>query len=121
MEPIDKKLYERIKKKYQQTMPNSAYRSGLIVKEYKRAFKKKYNKDKAYYGSKTNKKGLGRWFAEEWRNESGKVGYNKKNTLYRPTKVITKETPTTWSELSKKQISTAKKKKKQYGRVDKFD
>ena len=31
MEPIDKKLYDRIKRKYQKTMPNSAYRSEKHV------------------------------------------------------------------------------------------
>jgi len=120
MEPVDKKLYERIKKKYQKTMPNSAYRSGLIVKEYKKIFNEKNGNTKPYYGSKSNKRGLGRWFAEEWKNESGKIGYDKKNTLYRPTKVVSKKTPKTWSELSNKNIASAKKEKKKYGRVNKF-
>lgn len=119
MEPKDKKLYEKIKSKYQKSMPNSAYRSGLIVKSYKSAYKKKYGDDNAYHGRKTNK-GLKRWFAEKWINESGNVGYDEKNIIYRPSKRISKETPLTWSELSKKQILNAKKEKKQYGRVNKF-
>ena len=121
MKPKDEKLYDKIKRHYQKIMPNSAYRSGLIVKSYKNAYLKKYGKNNGYGGSKKNiNKGLNRWFAEKLRNESGKVGYNKKNILYRPTKRITSETPKTWSELTKKEISNAKNKKKKYGRVNKF-
>ena len=120
MEPVDKKLYDKVKKKYQDTMKNSAYRSGLIVKEYKREYSKKHGDSKPYYGSKSNNRGLGRWFKEDWRNESGKTGYDKNNRLYRPTKKVTKDTPKTWKELSKKDVSKAKTKKKTTGRVDKF-
>ena len=121
MNAKDEKLYQRVKRKYQKTMPNSAYRSGLIVKSYKRAYYLKHGNNNAYYGSKKNKSsGLNRWFSEKWRNESGKVGYDRKNILYRPTRRISNETPKTWSELSNKDISTAKRKKKTRGRVDKF-
>lgn len=121
-EPKDPKMYERIKKKYQADMPNSAYRSGLIVKAYKAAYKKKYGDDAAYVGAKPakSKPGLKRWFAEEWRNETGTIGYDKKNKIYRPTKRVTKKTPATWSELTPAQIKAAKKKKVTTGRVDKF-
>jgi hypothetical protein len=40
--------------------------------------------------------------------------------VYRPTKRITKDTPTTFSELSKQQIEKAKKEKAKTGRVKKF-
>lgn len=120
MPPRDADLYEKVKKKYQKKMPNSAYRSGLIVKAYKKEYFEKYNNDDAYTGTKPKKTGLNRWFAEEWRNESGKVGYDKNNTLYRPTKVVTKDTPKTWNELSKKDISKAKKQKKETGKVERF-
>ena len=61
-----------------------------------------------------------RWFAEEWRNESGGVGYDSKNTLYRPTKRVTKDTPKTWGELPKSRVASARKEKKSSGRVSKF-
>ena len=39
--PTDKPLYDRIKRRIYKKQPkHSAYRSGLIVKEYKAAFKK---------------------------------------------------------------------------------
>ena len=120
MQPSDQQLYDRIKRKYQLKMPNSAYRSGLIVKSYKAAYKKKHPDSEPYIGAKKKTVGLKRWFAEEWRNESGKVGYDKNNTLYRPTKRITKSTPKTWTELSDREVKAAKITKKKRGRVNKF-
>jgi hypothetical protein len=39
--PVDQKLYDRIKEKVTNRIPkHSAYRSGVIVTEYKEAFKK---------------------------------------------------------------------------------
>ena len=39
--PSNKKLYEKIKAKVYKRIPkHSAYRSGLVVQEYKKAFKK---------------------------------------------------------------------------------
>ena len=40
--------------------------------------------------------------------------------VYRPTKRITKDTPTTFNELSKKEIKKAQQEKKTKGRVKKF-
>jgi hypothetical protein len=102
-------------------MANSAYRSGLIVKSYKNAYERKYGKNNAYYDVKKNMhNGLNRWFAEKWRNESGKIGYDKKNILYRPTVRISKDTPKTWKELTNREIIAAKKEKRKNGRINKF-
>lgn len=118
--PKDSILYDKIKKEIYLKYPkHSAYRSGLIVKEYKKAFEKKYNSIDAYEGNK-NKEGLIRWFAEDWRNQRGKVGYQKKGDIYRPTKRINEKTPTTINELSQAQIKKAMKEKKTKGRVKIF-
>ena len=119
--PADKSLYDRIKKRVYKRIPkHSAYRSGIIVKEYKEAFAKKYGKKKkAYLGTKT-KDGLSRWFKEDWKNQRGGKGYKKKGDIYRPTKRVSKKTPATMSELSKKEKEKAMKEKKKTGRVKKF-
>lgn len=120
--PKDTKLYNRIKLRIYDKYPiHSAYRSGLLVKEYKKAYKKKYKSDDAYTGKKTSKKGLARWFKEEWKNQRGEVGYKTASDIYRPTIRVTKKTPTTISELSKKQITIARREKKSNGRVSKFN
>ena len=112
--PADSKLYEKVKAKIYKEIPtHSAYRSGLIVKEYKRLGGK-------YVGDKPSKTGLSRWFKEDWRNQRGGVGYKKKGDIYRPTKRITDKTPVTLQELSAEQVKTAMKKKAAKGRVDRF-
>ncbi len=112
-EPKNKELYLKVKKEIYKKYPkHSAYRSGLLVKEYK-------SRGGEYTGKK-NKDGLSRWFKEEWTNQRGTTGYKKKSDVYRPTKRITKDTPKTFKELSKKEISVAQKKKLKKGRVDKF-
>ena len=66
--PTNEDLYEKIKTKiYKKIKKHSAYRSGILVQKYKTAFTKKYGKKKSpYKGKKTHKKGLKRWFDEEW-------------------------------------------------------
>lgn len=119
--PNDKQLYNKIKTKIiNKNSKNSAYRSGLIVKEYKKAYKEKYGNDNAYKGSKDKNEGLSRWFREKWRNQRGEIGYDKKGDIYRPTKRITKDTPKTFKELNKKEIKKAMIKKRNLGRVNKF-
>ena len=56
--PTDLELYNKIKKKTMKKIPkHSAYRSGVIVKTYKKKFKEKYgNKKSPYTGKKTKKK-----------------------------------------------------------------
>ena len=112
-EPKDKALYMKVKKEVYKAHPkHSAYRSGLLVKKYKERG--------GTYTSKKNSDGLTRWFKEEWMNQRGETGYKKKGDVYRPTKKITKDTPKTFKEISKKELKTAQKKKATKGRVDKF-
>jgi len=119
--PRDKKLYKRVKKKvYKQIPKHSAYRSGILVQQYKKSFKKKYGNKGPYMGKKTKKKGLSRWFLEKWKNQRGKIGYKYKSDVYRPTHRITKKTPITFSELTKKQLKRARSIKLKKGRVNKF-
>jgi len=120
-EPKDKTLYESVKKKvYSDNPKHSAYRSGLLVKKYKEAYEKKHNSKDAYKGKKKSNEGLSRWYKEEWKNQRGGEGYEKKGDVYRPTKRVTKDTPKTFKELSKSDIEKAKKEKKKTGRVKKF-
>jgi hypothetical protein len=120
--PTDIKLYKKIKAKVYKDIPkHSAYRSGIVVQKYKKAFKKKYKgKKNPYKGKKTKKRGLKRWFDEKWVNQRGEVGYKHKNDIYRPSIRINKKTPTTYKELTKKQIKKARKIKYRKGRVKKF-
>lgn len=119
--PKDAKLYESIKNKvYKQITKHSAYRSGILVKEYKKAYLKKYKSNEAYYGKKTNKQGLARWFKEEWKNQRGEVGYKNTNDVYRPTRRVTRKTPLTFNELTKYELTKAKKIKETKGRVYRF-
>lgn len=123
MEVTDKKLYEKIKNKVYADIPNhSAYRSGTLVQKYKEAFNKKYKNTikKPYKGNRTKKKGLRRWFDEEWVNQRGEVGYKYKNDVYRPKIRITDDTPITHDELTEKEIKKARVKKYRKGRIDRF-
>merc|ERR1711871_1786556 len=111
-EPVDDKLYEQTKKEvYKQIPKHSAYRSGILVQKYKENFKKKHGNKSPYRGKKTDKKGIARWFKEEWVNQRGEIGYKNKNDIYRPSKRITKDTPITHGELTKKEIKNARTKK----------
>ena len=86
-QPLDKILYENARQiadmKYKKP---SAYKSGFIVKTYKQMGGR-------YAGQKT-KKGLTRWFDEEWVDVGG-----KSYPVYRPTKRISKDTPLLVSEI----------------------
>lgn len=125
--PTNKKLYDYVvnlaNKKF--LAPSSIYRSSWIVREYKK-------RGGEYSGTINKKKGLLRWYKENWINlnkpiksKTGKIiGYEKcgrsssnnkeQYPLCRPEKRITKETPKTYKELSKKQIQTAKINKQKY-------
>ena len=120
--PTDQKLYDSVKAKVYKKMPkHSAYRSGILVKEYKEAFKKKHGTKKSpYKGKEKSNAPLKRWFKEDWKNQRGGTGYKKKGDVYRPTKRVNKKTPATFKELSKKEIKAAQKEKKKTGRVKKF-
>ena len=117
--PKDQILYEKIKQNIHSKYKPSAYRSGLLVQEYKREYLKKYKNDDAYIGNR-QASNLKRWFDEEWTNQRGKVGYEKTGDIYRPTKKINEKTPVTFNELSKQQIEKAKKEKAKLGRVKNF-
>ena len=119
-QPKDKTMYNRIKASVIKANPkHSAYRSGQIVKKYKSAYKKKYGNVSAYTGSKA-KGNLTRWYKERWRTDKGKKTYKEGGTIFRPTKRISKKTPATMSELTKKQKANAIKEKKRTGRVKKY-
>jgi hypothetical protein len=120
--PTDSNLYNKTKKYIYKKYPkHSAYRSGLLVQKYKSNFTKKYgNKKQPYIGSKTRKKGLRRWFDEEWVNQRGEVGYKFKNDIYRPKNRITKNTPIIHDELTEKEIKNARANKYRKGRVNRF-
>jgi len=122
MEPVDKQLYNQTKKKIYSLYPkHSAYRSGMLVKEYKKQFSLKYgSRNSPYYGKKTYKKGLARWFKEKWVNQRGEVGYKYKHDIYRPSLRITKKTPKTHQELTKKELIVARRKKYRTGHVNRF-
>ena len=114
-EPTNKTLYEQVKKEIYAKYPkHSAYRSGLLVQEYKK-------RGGTYSGDKS-KGSLGRWFKEEWRNQRGEVGYKKgaKGDVYRPTKRVNSKTPATYSEISSKELKAAQREKAKTGRVKEF-
>lgn len=131
-EPVDKELYNSIKtriyaqrkrsmirrwkqlgKDTSKVTGHSAYAVGQVIQEYKRKFKDKHG-DRAspYRGKKTPTKGLARWYKEQWKTDSGDSRYTAKDSVFRPTKRVTKDTPTTFSELSIKQLKSAKQQKK---------
>lgn len=122
MKPSDERLYKKTKKHiYKKYKKHSAYRSGLLVQEYKKRFKKKHGtRKKPYLGKRQESKGLKRWFREKWVNQRGKIGYKYKNDIYRPSKRITKKTPLTHKELTKKRIKKARNTKYRKGRVYRF-
>ena len=116
-EVLNPALYDKVKQKYAH-IKHSAYKSGLIVKEYKRLGGK-------YSGKKPQKKGLSRWFQEEWKNQRGTIGYKRRrdgstSDIYRPTKRITKDTPVTHAELNEREIKRARRMKASKGRVQRF-
>ena len=111
----NQELYDKVKKQIYAKYPvHSAYRSSLLVKEYKEQGGK-------YIGVKNSNKGLAKWHKETWLNQRGEVGYKNKSDVYRPTVRVNKDTPTTFKELTQKQIDTARKEKQRHGRVKKFD
>lgn len=117
MEPLNKKLYEQVKKDSSKKFlaKSSVYRSSWIVSEYKKRGGK-------YKGCKPKNTGLKRWYKEEWVDLNRPVpgGYEKcgrkstksgKYPLCRPLKKITKNTPKILEEISKKIIERNKKLK----------
>ncbi len=63
---------------------------------------------------------LKRWFKEDWRTPKGKKDYKGGENTFRPTKRISKKTPTTWSELTPSEKRKAQKEKNTKGRVSRY-
>lgn len=130
-EPIDKKLYNTVKKMADEKFASKTgiYKSSWIVREYKRRGGK-------YKGRKPSSRspGLSRWYKEEWvdlnrpiKDSRNKIiGYQKcgrnsikkslkkslkKYPLCRPSKRITRSTPRTYKEIKKSSIQKAKREK----------
>lgn len=114
-EPINKSLYEKVKKLANKKFSSKTgiYKSSWIVKKYKELGGK-------YKGKKSSKSGLKRWYREDWvdLNRKSKNGkYEKcgrrssktgKYPLCRPSKRITSKTPRTFHKISKKSLKKAK-------------
>ena len=114
-EPLDKELYESIKRKVWNMYDKpSAYRSGMLVKLYRESGGR-------YSGDKDKDEGISRWIREKWVNQRGEVGYKHKSDVYRPTVRVTEDTPTTFSELTPEELKRAKSEKARTGRVKKFN
>jgi hypothetical protein len=94
-------------------MKPSAYRSGAIVKKYKQL-------GGTFVGPKPKLIGLARWFAENWKSDTGKYRYTSRSSVYRPTRRVTAKTPRTFSELTRSQVLRAKREKARTGRVKVF-
>lgn len=110
---LDKNLYQIAKneanKRYDKP---SAYKSGFIVRLYKALGGR--------YAGKKPKKGLTEWYKSDWTNQRGEKGYKFKSDIYRPNIRVSKNTPKTFSELSKKEIEKARREKAKKGRVSRF-
>jgi hypothetical protein len=106
--PIDKELYARVLRMY--PGPSTAYRSGHIVQTYKKLGGR-------YSGNRPKLTGLHRWFLENWKSNTGRYHYTSKSSVYRPTRRVTRKTPVTFGELSKKQLLRAKRLKRTKGRA----
>lgn len=117
--PTDQILYDKIKQIITSKYKPSAYRSGLLVQQYKREYEKKHKNNNAYSGNRETSN-LKRWMDEKWVNQRGEVGYKKKGDVYRPTIRINEKTPITFGELTRRQIKEAQKEKEKSGRVKKY-
>ena len=81
-----------------------------------------YTQNTPFKRVRKSKEGLAlkRWFKEDWRTPSGEKGYSKGERTFRPTKKVSKDTPTTWAELTPAEIRAAKKEKREKGRVSRY-
>ena len=84
---LDKELYKKAKQKADEIYEKpSAYKSGYIVKTYKKLGGR--------YADDKKEKSLKRWYKEKW-HDVGKQGY----PVYRPQVRINKKTPLTVNEI----------------------
>lgn len=121
--PKNKELYTKIKREAKKKFLKypSIYANSWIVNEYKKRGGK-------YMGSKPKSTGLKRWYKEKWvdlnrpiKKDGRVVGYKscgrksasskEKYPLCRPTYIVTKRSPKTYKEISKRSISKARKEK----------
>lgn len=130
--PKDKKLYARVKRMADRRFeaPTSIYKSSWIVQKYK-SLKGTYTTK-----AKPTDTGLARWFREKWVDlkrpapkskaragaymPCGRPSAKKTKLAYplcRPSVRVTKKTPKTYKEISKKSLAKAKKQKKGKARV----
>lgn len=100
--PLDKDLYEYAKRQADKIYKkSSAYKSGFIVKLYKRLGGRYIEDNKEH--------SLGRWFEEKWTD----IG-NKDYPVYRPTIRINRETPLTIDEIDRENLKKQIKLKQSY-------
>jgi hypothetical protein len=114
-QPLDVKLYQQVKQHADMIYQTpSAYKSGWIVKTYKKLGGR-------YRGlAPSSRQGLKRWFREKWTNQRGQIGYQNSRDVYRPTIRVTRQTPLTFDELSRREIVQARRQKQLTGRVRRF-
>lgn len=56
--------------------------------------------------------GLVRWHKEDWKDSKGReCGHGDDDSYCRPSKKVTKDTPKTWGEMTKKEKESAKREK----------
>ena len=63
---------------------------------------------------------LKRWFKEKWQTPKGKKDYKSGENTFRPTKKISKDTPSTWSEVTPAEKKRAQAEKNTKGRVSRY-
>ena len=98
--PKDTRLYAKARALADKTYAKpSAYKSGFLVKTYKRLFREKHGDSTKAYESDRKEKALKRWFQEKWISVGGEY------PTYRPTRRINKLTPKTVGEISRKRLS----------------
>lgn len=86
-EPRDPQLYERIKKRVKKQYSRwSAYASGSLVQQYKKAYAAKHGGGSPYVGRKTRSAPLATWFRENWTDvKTGNPCGSVKTRSYYPT------------------------------------
>ena len=100
--PLDPELYEYAKRQADKIYKkSSAYKSGYIVKLYKRLG--------GVYEEDDREHALARWFSEHWKD----IG-DKKYPVYRPTIRINQNTPLTVDEIDRKNLKKQIKLKQSY-------
>jgi hypothetical protein len=134
---VDKKLYEKIKHKIHEKLERQGKRWGIYASsELVRLYKSmggRYTNNKEYIHSPKKLTGLDRWYKEYWINickssppkKLVKCGRTRSGGSYpvcRPYYRITKETPTTYNEMNKKDIANicSKKNKNPLIKLSKF-